>query len=120
MVSSTGIRLRRIRTQLVPAFDNPLSLAYLALVAAAAAVFVHAACTTHDISFAGMWLDLVTAPFGLLALPIPAVFWDTPVEWLGPVLSLAASVSAALVNAAFLGRLVSRLRPGTRSARTAG
>ncbi|WP_431683741.1 SCO4225 family membrane protein [Kitasatospora sp. KL5] len=120
MASDTDTRPRRIPAPVAPAFDNMFSLAYLALVAAAVGLVVHANYVLHDPAFANLWLALATAPAGLLALPLPAVFWDTPVEWIGPPLLIATTATAALVNAAFLGRLVAGIRATARSGRTAG
>ncbi|MFG2825364.1 SCO4225 family membrane protein [Kitasatospora sp. NPDC048365] len=97
-------RTCRIPTLLAPAFDNSLSLGYLLVVAGAAAVFVDSAITTHDLSFSGMLLLLVTAPFGVLTIPVHVLLWDSPVA--GPALMPATALAAALVNAAFLGRMV--------------
>ncbi|WP_431682764.1 SCO4225 family membrane protein [Kitasatospora sp. KL5] len=110
MSRSARPRRHRIRTLLTPAFDNLPSRAYLVLVAAAIGVFLHAAYVTRDTSFAGMWPVLVTAPLGILALPLPALVWDTPLEWFGPVLLTAAATAAGLANAVMLGRLAGTLR----------
>ncbi|MEW1908409.1 hypothetical protein AB0442_08110 [Kitasatospora sp. NPDC085895] len=119
MTSAAAPRPRRIPALLAPAFDNMLSRAYLVLVAAAVGLDVHATYVIHDPSFAGLWLSLATAPFGLLSMPLPAVFWDTPVEWIGPPLHFATAVTAGLVNAVHLGRMVAGNRATARNGRTA-
>ncbi|XCM77635.1 hypothetical protein ABWK59_01095 [Kitasatospora sp. HUAS MG31] len=94
------------------------SRAYLALVAAAVGLDVHATYVVHDPAFASMRLTLATAPAGLLALPLPAVFWDSPVEWVGPLLLIATTVTAGLGNAVLLGRPVAGNRASARDRRT--
>ncbi|MGW4651972.1 SCO4225 family membrane protein [Kitasatospora sp. NPDC004289] len=107
-------RLRRIRSLLAPAFDNPLSLAYLAVVAAVAGLFVHSALTTHDLSFSGLYLLVVTAPIGILTIPAHFLLWDNPVA--APAVMLALALAAALVNASFLGHMLRANRRPTAHA----
>ncbi|MFD9126845.1 SCO4225 family membrane protein [Kitasatospora sp. NPDC059571] len=114
MSRSADARVNRLAALLRPAFDNLLSRAYLGLVVVAIAVFLHAAYVARDTSFAGMWPVLATAPFGVLALPLPALVWDSPLEWCGPLLLTAATTAAGLANAVMIGRFARTLRRRTR------
>jgi hypothetical protein len=104
----------RTRTALRKLFANPLSLAYLALVALAAGFLAYDTAVVHheDASFAAVPLVLLASPaFFLLTAGGPQ---DTPMWW--TVLALALSVTAQAAALGGLARLVTgrgrAARPG--------
>ncbi|MFF3610920.1 SCO4225 family membrane protein [Streptomyces sp. NPDC002580] len=105
-----GGRGRRLRTLLTPAVDNWLARGYLALVAAALAIFLCADYVLRDPGFAAIWPLITTAPFGILAFVVTIPTEYSALDWLNPLLFSAGTALAGLFNAVLIGRFAHAVR----------
>ncbi|MFF3377000.1 SCO4225 family membrane protein [Streptomyces sp. NPDC002680] len=109
------------RILLTLATDNWLSRAYLAVVVAATGFFlVDTFFVSHaDASMAGAVPWLLTAPLSLLYTLLPEGTLNGTSDWAFLALYLVGIGVAAVVNAAFMGFALRKIRPASGRA-TAG
>jgi len=121
MARSARPRLRGIRALLAPAVDNWLARGYLVVVAVSLGFFLWAVYLSPDPGFAGIWPLMATAPLSMLvstSLMAVGPAWDSPLDWLNPLLFSAGTVLCGLVNASLIGLLGRRVT--AREPRSAG
>ncbi|MFF7450684.1 MULTISPECIES: SCO4225 family membrane protein [unclassified Streptomyces] len=112
MARSARPRLPRLRALLAPAVDNWLARGYLAVVVASLGFFLWAAYLSPDPGFAAIWPLMTTAPLSMVvSVPLLALApaWDSPLEWLSPLLFTTGMALCGLINAALLGLLARRV-----------